>query len=90
MKTNYLLPAIPVIFLLFFNPAAAQINLKKNIITRVTISGKVTAAGTGLPLQGASIYIPDLKKGITCDASGNYILPNIPTGDYLVQAGFVG
>jgi iron complex outermembrane receptor protein len=43
-----------------------------------------------LPLQGATIYIPDLKVGTASDANGNYILRNIPAGTYLVQAGFVG
>ena len=90
MKKNYLLPVISVIPFIFFNQAAAQTSFKKNIITKVTLSGKVTAANTGLPLQGASIYIPDLKKGTTSDANGNYILQNIPAGNYLVQAGFVG
>ena len=90
MKKNYFLSAISVILFAFFNPSLAQTSFKKNIITKVTLSGKVTAVGTGLPLQGASIYIPDLKKGTTSDANGNYILQNIPAGNYLVQAGFVG
>ena len=90
MKKNYFLSAIPVILFAFFNPLLAQTSFKKSIITRFTLSGKVTAANTGLPLQGASIYIPDLKRGTISDANGNYILQNIPAGDYLVQAGFVG
>jgi iron complex outermembrane receptor protein len=90
MKKNYLLPAISIILLICFNPAIGQTNFKKIIITRVTLSGRVTAANTGLPLQGASIYIPDLRKGTITDTGGNYILQNIPVGNYLVQAGFVG
>jgi iron complex outermembrane recepter protein len=90
MKKNCLLPAISIILLIWFNPAIGQTNFKKIIITRVTLSGKVTAVNTGLPLQGASIYIPDLRKGTITDTSGNYILQNIPVGNYLVQAGFVG
>ncbi len=87
MKKIYLLALLSIIF---FNRASAQNNFRKNIITKVTLSGKVTAATTGSPLEGASIYIPDLKTGTTTDASGNYILHNIPAGNYLVQAGFVG
>jgi iron complex outermembrane recepter protein len=90
MKKNYFIPAIIVILFAFFNPAIAQTNFKKNIFTKFTLSGKVTAVNTGLPLQGASIYIPDLKKGTISDANGNYILQNIPAGNYLIQAGFVG
>ena len=82
--------SISVTLCTFFSPAKAQTNYTKDIITRVTLSGKVTAANTGLPLQGASIYIPDLKAGAISDTNGNYILHNIPAGNYLVQAGFVG
>lgn len=87
---NYFLSPISVILFALFNPLSAQTSFTKRIITKVTLSGKVTATNTGLPLEGASVYIPDLKKGTTSDASGNYILNNIPAGDYLVQAGFVG
>ena len=90
MKKNYIFSAISVSFFIFFNSASAQTNFIKNIITKVTLSGKVTAANTGLPLQGATIYIPDLKAGTTADVNGNYTLRNIPAGTYLVQAGFVG
>ena len=91
MKKNYIIPVISVIILLsFFKPASAQTSYIKSIITKVTLSGKITAVDTGLPLQGATIYIPDLKAGTTADANGNYILHNIPVGTYLVQAGFVG
>ena len=91
MKNNYIPPVLSLVILLtFFNSAFAQSGFKKVIITKVTLSGKVTAANTGLPLQGATIYIPDLKAGTTADSKGNYILHNIPQGTYLVQVDFVG
>src|SRR5450755_4585079 len=91
MKKNHIISVIPVaILFIFFNPASAQTSFIKSIVTKVTLSGKITAANTGLSLQGASIYIPDLKAGTISDANGNYILHNIPAGTYLVQAGFVG
>jgi iron complex outermembrane receptor protein len=91
MKKNHIISVLSVIMpFVFFNLTSAQTNFTKSIITRVTLSGKVSATSTGLPLQGASIYIPDLKIGTTSDANGNYILQNIPVGNYLVQAGFVG
>ena len=86
MKKNYSLFSIYAILFIFFNPASAQTSYTKDIITEVTLSGKVTAASTGLPLQGASIYIPDLKAGAISDINGNYVLHNIPSGNYLVQA----
>ena len=46
-----------------------------------TIRGKVTDA-EGKPLPGANIYIPDAGIGAAADADGNYIILNIPVGDY--------
>ena len=90
MKKNSILLLLPLMLFTFFNLASAQTNFTKNIITKVSLSGKITAAATGAPLQGASVYIPDLKMGTTADAKGNYILRNIPEGTYVIQAGFVG
>src|SRR5664279_95123 len=91
MKKNHIISVLPVaILFIFFNTASAQTRFTKSIATKVTLSGKVTAANTGLPLQDATIYIPDLKAGTSTDVNGNYILHNIPAGFYLVQAGFVG
>jgi iron complex outermembrane receptor protein len=90
MKKNYFLSVLSIILFTFFNTSFAQTSYTKDIITTVTLSGKVTAASTGLPLDGASIYIPDLKTGTTSDANGNYILRDIPAGNYLIQTGFVG
>lgn len=66
-----------------------SVNAQKNSI-RVTLSGKITTAGNNSPLQGASIYISDLKSGTTSDQNGNYNLYNIPAGTYLVEAGYAG
>ena len=90
MKKNFRFWVIPFTFLVFFNHLSAQTSFLKNTISKVILSGKVTAASTGLPLEGATIYIPDLKIGTTADVNGNYMLRNIPAGTYLVQAGFVG
>ena len=91
MKNNHIISIVSVtIPFIFFSSTSAQTNFTRNISTKVTLSGEVTAANTRLPLQGATIYIPDLKAGTTSDANGNYTLHNIPAGTYLVQAGFVG
>ena len=50
----------------------------------------MTDAATGKTLQGASIYVPDLKTGTISDANGNYVLHNISTGSFLVQVGYIG
>ena len=84
MKKFYILLAIIVCLQLH---VVAQ-NTARNI--RITLSGKITAPKTTSPLQGASIFIPDLKMGTTTDENGNYVLRNVPAGTYLIQAGSVG
>jgi iron complex outermembrane receptor protein len=41
-------------------------------------------------MASASVYIPDLKIGVATNDSGNYTLSNIPAGDYIIQAGYIG
>ncbi len=90
MKNRYFLYSILFINFFFIKKLYAQNSLHKVLITKVTLSGKVTAAATGSPLQGASIYIPDLREGTISDANGNYIIRNIPMGNFLVQVGYIG
>jgi iron complex outermembrane receptor protein len=56
---------------------------------RYSLSGKITDT-SGAPLQGASVYISDLKKGSVADANGNYVIHNIPDGNYVVEIKFIG
>ncbi|MGG9960268.1 TonB-dependent receptor [Ferruginibacter sp. SUN106] len=75
-----------------FLVAAANAS-KKNTFTdpaKSTLSGKVTDKKTGLPLEGASVYFSDLKKGTITTANGNYSINNLPNGNYLVEVKFVG
>jgi len=53
------------------------------------ISGKITDQNN-VPLPGATIYIPDMNKGITSNSSGNYELSNLPNGKIKIQYSFVG
>ncbi len=61
---------------------------QKNLI-RYSLSGKITDT-SGAPLPGASVYIPDIKKGSIADATGNYNLTNVPAGSYLVEVKYIG
>ena len=66
---------------------------KKNGITdpaKSTLSGKVTDKKTGLALEGASVYFPDLKTGTATTTEGNYVITNLPNGNYVVEVKFVG
>ncbi len=87
MKTIHTIGTI-IIILLHINILHAQSTISKN--SRVTLSGKITTAKTNLPLQGATVYISDLKAGTTTDENGNYILRNLSAGKYLIEISFVG
>ena len=51
------------------------------------LSGKVTDTNHSA-LNGAYVYIPDLKLGALTDVEGKYTLKNIPNGTYLAIASF--
>ena len=42
------------------------------------------------PLEGVSIYIPDLKTGTITNKEGNYVLRNLPKGHWVVEKNLVG
>ena len=44
----------------------------------------------GNPLEGVSIYIPDLKKGTSTNKEGQYSLKNMPSGNWLVEISLIG
>jgi iron complex outermembrane receptor protein len=53
-----------------------------------SLSGRVTDSTTGLPIEGANIYIPQLRLGAVCDRKGFYGLDRLPKGtfDVVMQA----
>jgi iron complex outermembrane recepter protein len=57
---------------------------------QITLSGKITDNKGNAALNGASIYIPDIKTGAASNADGSYTIKNIPNGTYLVEVSFVG
>lgn len=70
--------------------AQTSVTARQNRSARFSITGKVINAKTDSALQGASIYIPDLRTGAASNENGSYDLRNIPAGTYLVQVGYVG
>jgi iron complex outermembrane receptor protein len=69
---------------LYVTPLFAQKNTG-----RFSLSGIVTNS-TDSVLAGASIYIPDIKKGSVADAEGNYAIDHIPPGTFVVEVKFIG
>ena len=57
---------------------------------QISLSGKITENKNHSGLNGATIYIPDIKTGAVSKADGSYEIKNIPNGTYLVEVSFVG
>jgi iron complex outermembrane receptor protein len=53
------------------------------------IKGKVTDVNNE-PLIGASVFLPELNKGIITNQAGEYLISNIPNGKIKIQFSFVG
>ncbi|PSR54795.1 TonB-dependent receptor [Adhaeribacter arboris] len=55
-----------------------------------TLSGKVVDQATQEPLIGATVYLPDLRKGAATNEVGSFQIRNLPRGRFLVQISYVG
>jgi len=55
-----------------------------------TVTGKVTEADTGNPLEGANIVVEGTQLGAASDANGMYRISNIPNGTYTISADVIG
>ncbi len=53
------------------------------------IRGKVTDE-SGMPLQGATVFIPSISLGKTTDAKGSFNFDNIPNKRYAVEISYIG
>jgi len=67
-----------MLFLLFSTILYGQTNIK----------GKVSSDNEALPF--ATVYIIELKKGVTTSENGTYSLDEIPNGKYTVQFSYTG
>ncbi|MEO8109929.1 MAG: TonB-dependent receptor [Ginsengibacter sp.] len=83
MKFKYI--ALLYLALLYCMQVTAQKNPE-----RFSFTGNITTASNGSPLPGATIYIPDLKKGGVANAAGHFQITNLPAGTYLTEVRFVG
>jgi iron complex outermembrane receptor protein len=52
--------------------------------------GVVKDAKTGLPMEGVSVYISDLKMGANTNAQGFFLIDHIAEGNHLVEISHVG
>jgi hypothetical protein len=57
--------------------------------SKATIQGKILDGQNGNPLPGASVFIDQLKLGITADKYGNFHF-QAPVGEYIIRLTFMG
>ncbi|MES2110140.1 MAG: TonB-dependent receptor [Bacteroidota bacterium] len=82
---------VSLIYLLLLSTIIASAARKKNKDDDAgTITGTVTDKADGKPIIGATVSIPDLRRGSITDVNGHYVLDNLPKGIYLVQVTYVG
>jgi iron complex outermembrane recepter protein len=55
-----------------------------------SLKGTVKDKLTGEKIPAATIYLADLKLGVTTDSSGSYELKSLPKGKFLVECKLVG
>jgi iron complex outermembrane recepter protein len=55
----------------------------------VQLSGKISDEATGQILQGASVYFPELKKGVVSNDKGVYQI-NVKPGNYIIEVSYIG
>ena len=55
-----------------------------------TISGQAVDGVTQRPLVGAQVSLVDTRRGGLTNASGQYLIVNVPAGEYTVRVDFIG
>ncbi len=54
------------------------------------IAGTIVDVETGLPLPGVNVILVGTYLGAATDASGNYLILNVPVGEYTIRAQMIG
>ena len=55
-----------------------------------SLSGRVSDSATHHPIEGATVYFPELKLAAVTDRQGNYSIRHLPKGRYEVELQAVG
>lgn len=55
-----------------------------------SIKGKVIDASNSDPLIGATVKIPDIKKGALTDSEGYYTIDDLKPGNYTIEISYIG
>jgi len=54
------------------------------------IQGRVVDAETNDAVQGANVIVKGTSMGAASDMSGNYVIENVPSGDYVIMISVIG
>jgi len=82
---------LPLAVLLFFSLALLKAEPAQGRQgVRVTVSGTVTDAETGVPLTGAHVFIASSMIGTTTDRDGRYVLDQVPLGAHRLYVSILG
>jgi iron complex outermembrane receptor protein len=78
-----------IFILLFILVGINNISIAQVKKSSFTLSGKVTDEATGQALQGATIYITELKKGVVTNDKGLFQI-QLASGSYIIEASYIG
>ncbi len=68
----------------------AIIVLVRLTLNAQSLNGHVIDSATHLPIEGASVYFPQLRLGATTDRSGSFSIRSLPKGVYDVEVQSMG
>src|SRR5688572_11274198 len=54
------------------------------------LEGVITDAADNVPIIGATVYLPDIKKGAVTDDNGKFSIENLPKGKFLLEVKYIG
>jgi iron complex outermembrane receptor protein len=89
MKTYFHLSIFLFTIFISANLKAQKQVKSNNAINKFILSGVVKDEATGQLLQGASVYIADIKKGVVTNEKGYYQI-QLAAGNYIVEVSYIG
>lgn len=90
MKKNLFLLCVACCWLINSHAGMTKRVEKKYYFLKGNFYGKISDATTSQPIEGASIYLADVKIGATSNRNGEFFIPNIAEGNHLVEISHIG
>ena len=60
------------------------------LVRSESISGFVREKSTGEPISYANVFLINKSLGSTTNQDGYFVIPNVPIGDYEINASMIG